>query len=118
MPMLMAGGRYKQRNHPEAHIFGYDQVGSDDPIFICGRGVHCAGDIQATETGKDCAACRTGWQTQTTRRQWEQSLKRTEPPANAEALADRYGAQWQLEDKKLAMHAAWVAKELGGEVIE
>ena len=58
------------------------------------------------------------WNEEATRLNWEASLKKLQPPDNAQALKDRYGAQWMLEEKRLAMQAAWVAETLGGEIVE
>ena len=122
--MLMAGGKYKKRRYrKENHIIGYNPD-PNDPLFICGRGVYPEdNDIEATEKGKTCAACNTGWKTQLERKQWEQSLNRDKQtldssPITLDEYRQAFGEDWEREQKQFELRVEWVRQQFDGEMIE
>lgn len=133
----MTGGRYMVPMSDKGHMVGYD-LDHDDPIFLCGRSVRMPKEWWQTSGAADkygeqyliadtretnkCTGCTQGWGRQFDRRKWDESnSRRTMPkdsPITTEEYAEKLGSRWAAEDKQLAMHAAWVAQLLGGEVIE
>lgn len=135
----MAGIPYRVPLSEQGHIIGYEQVASDDPTFICGRGVYPDGDwfvlsgahhrwgedpylIADTRSSGTCPQCKTGWQAELARRAYEKTLKpKEQPETQAITIAEyreRYAAEWQMEEMKLRMQASWVAQMLGGEIVD
>ncbi len=133
----MAGIPYRVPLSDQGHIISHEQIHSDDPTFICGRSVYMDPEWYATSGahlrwGMDpyliadtranglCSQCKTGWNNQQTEKAWADSLAKRAGQADVNPTInyEQFKHQWIVEEKKLSMKAAMVAKMLGGEVVE
>lgn len=133
----MAGIPYRVPLSDQSHIITYEQIHSDDPTFGCGRSVYVDPEWYAasgahlrwgmdpyllpdTRANGQCSQCKTAWKKQLTekRRIEEYSKDATQADINPNIDYKTMRNQWMMEEKKLSMKAAMVARMLGGEVLE